>query len=136
MLSLGHKVSTKPLGEHREPVDVGTGLLWVLQSHAGGVVGVEVSELPVITVPLHLPQLVVQVTCLKVFGVDKVAKVEPVRDKNKLSFGSDVCHQSHVWIEHLVHKGWTSILVVDQTSLGNEIDQKPRDWLVLLTWIR
>ena len=134
VLSLGHKVSTKPLGEHREPVDVGTGLLWVLQSHAGGVVGVEVPEFPIVTVPLYLPQLVVQVTCLKVFGIDEVAKIESVRDIDELSFCSDACHQSHVWIKHLVHIGWTGILVVDQASLRITIILDKR--VALLTWMR
>ena len=117
VFSLRHKVSAEPLGEHWEPVDVRTRLLRVLESHAGGVVGVEVAEFPIVAVPLHLPQLVVQVTCLKVFGIDEVAKVESVCDIDELAFCSDACHQSHVRVKHLVHIRWTGVLVVDQASL-------------------
>ena len=117
VFSLCDKVSAEPLGEHWEPVDVWTRLLRVLQSHAGGVVGVEVAEFPIVAVPLHLPQLVVQVACLKVFGIDKVAKVESVCDIDELSFCSDARHQSHVRIKHLVNIRWTGVLVMDQASL-------------------
>ena len=117
VFSLRHKVSAEPLGEHWEPVDVRTRLLRVLESHAGGIVGVEVAEFPIVAVPLHLPQLVVQVTCLKVFSIDEVAKVESVCDVDELAFCSDACHQSHVRIKHLVHIRWAGGLVVDQASL-------------------
>merc|ERR1712223_21022 len=117
MFSLCHKVCAKSLGEHRKPVNIGTRLLGVLESHARRVVGVDVPQFPVVPVPLHLPELVVQAACFEVFGIDEVTKVESVCDVDEFSFCSDVRHQSHVRIQHLVHIRWTGSLVVDQTSL-------------------
>merc|ERR1719150_2869181 len=117
VFSLCHKVCAESLGEHREPVNVRTRLLGVLESHARRVVWVEVPQFPVVPVPLHLPELVVQAACFEVFGIDEVTKVESVRDVDELSCCSDVRHESHVRIQHLVHIRWTGSLVVDQTSL-------------------
>merc|ERR1711899_406643 len=117
VFSLSHKVCAESLGEHREPVNVRTRLLGVLESHAGRVVWVEVPQFPVVPVSLHLPELVVQVARFEVFGIDEMAKVESVCDVDELSCCSDVCHESHVGIQHFVHIRWTGPLVVDQTSL-------------------
>merc|ERR550534_1838834 len=117
VFSLSHKVCAESLGEHREPVNIRTRLLGVLESHARRVVWVEVPQFPVVPVPLHLPELVVQVARFEVFGIDEVTKVESVCDVDELSCCSDVRHKSHVRIQHLVHIRWTGLLVVDQTSL-------------------
>merc|ERR1712223_204279 len=117
VFSLCDKVCAEPLCEHREPVNIRTRLLGVLEPHARRVVGVKVPQFPVVPVPLHLPELVVQAACFEVFGIDEVTKVESVCDVDEFSFCSDVRHESHVRIQHLVHIRWTGPLVVDQASL-------------------
>ena len=61
-------------------------------SAPGRVVVVEVSELPVVSVPLHLPQLVGLVAGLELLVVHQVAEVQPVGHIDELSPGPDDGH--------------------------------------------
>ena len=50
----------------------------------------EVSQLPIVSVPLHLPQLIGLVGSLEVLVVHQVAEVQPVGHMDELSSGPDV----------------------------------------------